>query len=447
MKQFILGLIMAIFAFQAYANIQNAPKNFNHNNQNIIFVDIQSIESKIKYDINQRKAYASSYIVFEQFQTGYPIIDLVPNSKNIVINGQTANMREINSPHNETKYKVISKVLQPGIHKLYLENAIDKNISFTRSEVKSAFWTTDLSDRSFIEQYLPSNLEYDQYKLTLNIDVHGKNISEHEIFHNGKTLSSQKNSFKVEFPSYYNASSFYFHITKKNRFPRIQFHYTSINGKEIPVTIYSRSSWSLSSAKKETLRVLKELENKLGAWSHPSFTAYIAGSGGMEYAGATITSMSALGHEITHSFFARSVMPMNGNSGWIDEAIASWRDGGYKTTSSPNFSSTSMAAHSEYRRKTDRKAYREGANFMAYLNQELVNQGGLIKFLELIYQNYKHTTIDTEIFKKELEQYTGTNFDHDFSKYIYGKKNKNTISLDENPYHPKLTEKQLLELL
>lgn len=60
MKQFILGLIMAIFAVQAYANIQNAPKNFNHNNQNIIFVDIQSIESTVKYDINQRKAYAGS---------------------------------------------------------------------------------------------------------------------------------------------------------------------------------------------------------------------------------------------------------------------------------------------------------------------------------------------------------------------------------------------------
>ena len=60
-------------------------------------------------------------------------------------------------------------------------------------------------------------------------------------------------------------------------------------------------------------------------------TIYIAGRGGMEHCGATITSMSALAHEITHSWFARGVMPANGNAGWIDEGTARWRDRGYPT--------------------------------------------------------------------------------------------------------------------
>ena len=58
-----------------------------------------------------------------------------------------------------------------------------------------------------------------------------------------------------------------------------------------------------------TLEFLAELEADYGAYTHDSMTVYIAGRGGMEHCGATITSMSALGHEITHSWFARGVMP------------------------------------------------------------------------------------------------------------------------------------------
>ena len=76
---------------------------------------------------------------------------------------------------------------------------------------------------------------------------------------------------------------------------------------------------------------MRELEQTYGPYPHEALLIYCTGniSGGMEYAGATMTSLEALGHEITHSWFARGVMPANGNAGWIDEAIARWRDRGY----------------------------------------------------------------------------------------------------------------------
>src|SRR5690606_15920392 len=132
------------------------------------------------------------------------------------------------------------------------------------------------------------------------------------------------------------ASSLFFHLVDEGKYPETKYSYTSINGNIIPITLYTRSSSQLKSYKEESLRVLKELEDTYGPWPHPSLIIYGAGLGGMEYCGATMSSLSALGHELTHSYFARGVMPQNGNAGWIDEAIASWRDKGYQRNEKPS---------------------------------------------------------------------------------------------------------------
>ena len=122
----------------------------------------------------------------------------------------------------------------------------------------------------------------------------------------------------------------YFHISEKGRFAIERSVYKGLE-KDIPVVSYTEKRKTAQEAMQRTLEFLAELEADYGAYTHDSMTVYIAGKGGMEHCGATITSMSALGHEITHSWFARGVMPANGNAGWIDEGTARWRDNGYPT--------------------------------------------------------------------------------------------------------------------
>jgi hypothetical protein len=85
---------------------------------------------------------------------------------------------------------------------------------------------------------------------------------------------------------------------------------------------------------------------------------------------------------------------------------------------------------------------------MAYLNHNLKNLGGLETFLSNMYKKYTHKSINTELFRSELETFSGLNFEGDFNQYIYGQgkadTNKESVS---NPYHPILSDKQLLELL
>jgi hypothetical protein len=443
--KFLLTLLVSI---SSIAMASNSPANFPSNNGQAVFVDFIKANYSIKYDISNDIASAYTVIEFTQTQLGTPIFDLIGDPKSVIINGEETKSQTISSPDNKTKYRTITKVLPAGTHTLEIRNEINENIRFEKGGVQSAFWMSDLKDRKYLEQYLPTNIEFDQYKMDLNLKFIGGS-KDQTIYTNGSVTKVNKSEYNISYPKYFTASSLFFHTATKDRFNEVKYDFKSISGKIIPVTIYSRSSWNLSSAKKGSESVLNELEAKLGAWSHPELIIYVAGQGGMEYSGATITSMSALGHEITHSYFARGVMPVDGNSGWMDEAIASWRDGGYKSAKKPNFSSTSMAAHSQYRRTTDRKAYTEGANFMAYLNNSLENIGGLTSFLKLMYNKYVHTNIDTETFRSELETFSGLNMEKDFNKYIYGqgKESKSKSMRKSNPFHPELSKAQLQELL
>lgn len=443
-----LFLIMPALAF---ANIQKAPNNFKDaKGQKYVFVDFLSAESSIDYDLDRKMALATTTIKFQQETKGRVLLDLIPKPIQVEIDGTTTQSLKITTPDKETSLRSLETVTSIGEHTLTITNEIKENIDFGNGFVNSAFWMTDLDDKSYLEQYLPTNLEYDQYPLHLEINIASNSKTEdHEIFTNGSMRSKNNKNFIIDYPEYFTASSVYFHLTRKDRFSKKLFNHITPAGKMIPITIYSKYSWYLSRAEKTTKSVLDELETKLGTWPHSGLVAYIAGSGGMEYSGATITSNSALGHEITHSYFARGVMPQNGNSGWIDEAIASWRDNGYQSHSTPRFASTNMSGHSEYRRYTDRRAYTQGASFMAYLNSKLEPQGGLAPFLKDFHQNYTHTTISTKLFQKEIENYSGIDFKQDFATYIFGNNriNSNKELTKENPYHPKLSKKQLADLL
>ena len=457
MKRILLALILStnLLATDLMTDLAKAPKSFFQNKKNIIFTDFTSVHSKLVFDFDKREALAVSEITFNTESKGYPVFDLVPNIEHSILNGLEVNIQPISSPQKATKYQMVNTEIPAGEHKLIITNKIRENLKFNSGFLSFAFWMSDLTDRRYIEQYLPSNLEFDQYQLVLDIELKGKSgVDEHISFTNGKQIKRTGKSFHIEFPDYFTASSFYLHITKNDRLPMEDFSYKSITGKSIPVTLYGKSKWGISGVQKKTLKYLAELERNFGAWSHPSLVIYIAGMGGMEHSGATITSERALGHELTHSYFARGVMPVNGNSGWMDEAIASWRDKGYKSSKSPNFSSSNMSSHSTYRRFTDRLAYTQGASFMAYLNYRIRDVGGLKSFLNHLHTTYEHKNISTQTFKKEIEIFSGKDFTSEFNRYIFGKNSgiqtqhkSDHNHIAEDPNHPKLSKSQLLDLL
>ena len=446
----LISLLALLCSFSSHGFFP--PENFGGDSRNEdqnVFVNFTESRSIITYDLNSYEVTAETRINFHQSSSGYPVFDLIPTIEKIELDGKTISAPTRYLPENASQVRVIDQLSSQGDHELLILNKIDKLVSFDSYDktVRSAFWMSDLSDRRYLERYLPTNLEYDQYKNTFEIKIINTNV-EHQIYANGEIKEIGVNHFEITFPEHYTSSSIYFHLTEKNAYPEERFSYTSIDGRVIPVTIYSQLN--LQALKTDTLRILAELENDYGPWPHQHVIIYGAGMGGMEYSGATRTSRSALGHELHHSYFARNMMPSRGNAGWIDEALASWRDNGYPRTSVGSLQYSKMGGHSTYRRTTDTDAYSKGARLMAYFNYRLEEKGGLRPFLKKYFAEHKAESFLTSTFKNDLEDYLGQQLDNIFNPYVFGRNYLNGDKLviqpegRENPMHPKETDNQLM---
>ncbi|TNE98148.1 MAG: hypothetical protein EP326_10325 [Deltaproteobacteria bacterium] len=450
--KFLMTALMLI-STTAMANLHQAPPTLNINRSTKgVFVDFTKVKSEITYNVKMRTAKVVTTIEFIQAEEGSPVFDLVPTPTSVSVNGKNVKTEEA-SLDGVSTVRYVKETLPKGTYNLVILNEIEKNISFESDHVKSAFWMSDLSDRRYLEQYLPTNLEYDQYKNDIEVRILGTD-EEHVLYTNGEVTELSKNYWSVSYPEVYTASSLFFHLTKKGLIPEKKADYKSIDGRTIPVTVYT--SQSTQRFMDKALEVLAELERDYGPFPHNQVIIYGAGSGGMEYCGATITSFSALGHELTHSYFARGIMPAHGNAGWVDEAIASWRDSGYPSYTEWRLSRTSMAGHSVYRRTTDRAAYSSGMKFIGHLHEKFKAQESFKVFLKRFFEERKFKPFKTPEFKKAIEDYYNTDVTALFNKYVYGTELSGAPSMDENhkghehkenEYHPRLSEQQLLELL
>lgn len=410
-----------------WADMNLAPPNFNQGSQRAVFVDFQKAQYNILFDTKNQQASVSATIEFTQTEEGYPLFDSVEDPFIVKLDGELVSQRLISVPGGVSKMRMVDQLLSPGTYTLEVSSPITIRTKFEKKKndwhrVSSAFFIRDLRDRLLLEQYLPTNYEYDSYKMDIDVKVTGTKRW-HSLFTNGKVTKITNNHYKASYPDFYTSSALYFHLVPIDKFVRYYLKYRSIDGREIPVTIYSRFRFYNYFAERKARRVFRELERDYGPYPYDQMIIYGTGiKGGMEYAGATDTSIVALGHELHHFYFAKGVFPANGNSGWLDEAIASWRDKGYQTFERPFYQSVNLGRHNIYTRKTDSRSYEYGRSFLAYLDYQLkeIGKPGLKDFLREFFQKRKYTSIKTEDFRSDLEEYAQMSFSDDFFQYIYG---------------------------
>jgi hypothetical protein len=426
MKVILLALIVSGFAF-AKNDLTHRPKSFSTGSGKAVFVDFITADYDISYNAENRSSSVTATINFDVPESGMPIFDSVEAPMSIMLDGAQVSAIETKTPSNETTLRVINKVVNTGSHSMTIKVPLSTLVEYKAGGIKSAFWTSDLSERRFLERYMPANLEYDQVKMTFNVFFEGNKTAQ-KIYTNGKATEKVikgKNATQISFPEYFNASSIFFHTVPEGTTDELRFTLKSVDGRDIPAVVYVAKSvlgGSLSDLKDAASAVFHELEGDYGAWPHPVLVVYNAGSGGMEYCGATMTATNALGHEMFHSYFARGVMPANGNSGWLDEALASWRDDGYQTETSMTGTS-GMSSHPYYTRTTDYAAYSFGAKFMSYMDGKTKAKGGLKPFMRHMVENRRFAPLWVEEFAKEMSEFYGESLDVEFRKYTFGNKN------------------------
>lgn len=448
MLAFVFALALSAGAHAS--DLARAPESFSVQSARAVYVDFLELDAKITYDVRTKSASVVTTIRFEAQEAGQPIFDLRPEATSLELDGAPVRALSVKTPDNATTVRVLQAPVAPGPHELVVRSPLTNLVDWKNDGVHSAFWMSDLSDRQYLEQFLPANLEFDQYAMTFEVKF--LNAPKRQVLYtNGVVEELSGQHFVVRYPAYFTASSVFFHTVPEGSMAEERFRFTSIDGRELPVVIYLKPSLFGSSAgqlaklKAETLRVLRELEADYGPFLHPSLTIYNAGQGGMEYCGATITSFEALGHELIHSYFARGVMPANGNAGWIDEAIASWRDRGYPRGT--GFSgSANLAGQAPYTRTTARAAYGYGATFMSNLDAAFAEQGGLKDLLRRIVQERAFAPFVTSDFIDWAEGHYRTELGPLFTRHVFSGSSAQT-TVDESVHHTKLSLDDLHQLL
>jgi hypothetical protein len=450
-------LVILFIPFMAYGHLKNEshrPKSFTFPGGKAVFVDFTTAHYAITYDLTKKLAFIKASIKFRMPEDGSPVFDSVTTPTSIALNGKSVTATERSTPLNETTLRVLDLSVAQGNHTLEIDLPLATLVEFSETGVKSAFWTSDLKSRQFLERYMPANLEFDQVKMSFSVRFLGLK-NRQMIYTNGVVQEKKRDEFNISYPSYFNSSSIFFHTVPEGSVDEMRFGLKSIDGREIPVVIYAaRSLWgtqasNLERLRRETTSVFHELEADYGAWPHPSLVIYNAGLGGMEYHGATMTEFRALGHELFHSYFARGVMPANGNAGWLDEALASWRDGGYKTLSSL-MGTSRMSAHPYYTRTTDTAAYTFGEKFMSLMDGKLKSKGGLKPFMRFMVEKKLFSPLFVEDFIHEMSNFYGVEVGPDFKRYTFG--NSNTFesfqkSAESELIHRKMSIEELKNYL
>ena len=429
--KFAFALLSVFLSGQARSqgvDFSKAPPSFIFQSNKVVPVDFETLHIDYSFDVAARTATANAELVFTLgSEGGFPIIDLIPVPTSITLDGSPVALADfpvIDAPTLVTKFRILRKNLLPNsTHKIEISYSLPNSlVTFAGSFVRVGFFMSDLanSGREFFEKYGPANYEFDQVKTTFSASVTGT-TAEHELFTNGTILGSSRNSWRIEFPDYFNTSAFYFHLGEKDRYVVTRYTFRGMQ-KEIPVTVYSGTAALTAAGVSSSRNVLAELESTYGAYPHSSVTVYLTPTGGgMEYGGATMTSLDALGHELTHFYFARGVMPSSGNSGWIDESIASWRDDGYPRLTPSTRSPVNLGGFSAYKRNTSMDSYTLGARLIGELDSMFASVGGMRTILKDFFAEYKLTTINVQDFQGYLESKTGQNLNSMFNRYVYGR--------------------------
>jgi hypothetical protein len=431
-KQFFLLLTLpAVIAFTSCGKNSSENRNQEHWATSRIFqengttfspADLQNMELRWDFEPNSGLARGEVHIRLKATANGITYFLSEADPEEVTLDGETVEIESRLDPDRLNLLRTVRNSLEEGReYSLRFTYRISPSrLTLSPQGVSLLTSMGDVRSGNFLEAYAPAGFEGDSFALSLGISLHGDHLDQHSLFANGEVTKLDDKRWQIEFPEYFGASSFYLHLTHRPLTVRT----TVYQGRQgaIPILVYSQDAALASAAIQELPTLFSELEETYGPYAHASFLAYItAGRGGMEHAGATVTSLGALAHEVTHSWFARGVMPSDGRSGWIDEAVASWRDYGYRRAEALHRRApTNLGRFSPFQRFTPGNCYVDGRALLSELDLMLADRGGLRPLLRDFYSLWKRRAIRTADFQDFLETRGKLDVKALFRNYVYG---------------------------
>jgi hypothetical protein len=403
-------------------------KQDNHLHQKrIVPISIQTLHVAYRIDCQKQRVSAKARIVFQPLADGYPMFDLVsPRIQGLKLNGSplpSNALSLIQTPRAKTTLLALHRLLKKNTsYTLDLAYQVEKkHLRFRAHRLDSFFfWMTDNEgrERRFLEQYAPANFEGDQFQLQIDLSLQGC-IGHYQVVTNASQSEEHKpnQSWRLFFPRYFNSSSPFFHFFS-SRTASIRLFQRS-QGRNIPVLLYGKKRADLLQGVRLVKEVFPFYERLFGAYPHRSLVIRMVDFSqskhhSMEYAGAIVSNLASLRHELTHMWFGRGVFPANGQAGWLDEAIATWAECGFcsftwlkkrrklKGIRSFRDPAQNLTCGSSYRRTTRWRAYRYGMLVLVEMDALLLRhkRPPMLALLKRFYSQHKRKIVSArEIYR------------------------------------------------
>ncbi len=195
----------------------------------------------------------------------------------------------------------------------------------------------------------------------------------------------------------------------------------------IPVRILAMNGGpSIASAFLVLQDWLPRLQASVGPYPAPHGLSVflVSQGGGMEYFGGTITTPSALTHEVLHGYFGCATVMRTYRDSWLDEAITQWLDtvshGGRFSAMSDAFRANWVGARSPASVGFSQFAYTDGAAIIQALADRLGGTDPMRLFLRYVHQRYAFQPFTTIDFATYYRDYSGIDVVPLFERWLYG---------------------------
>jgi hypothetical protein len=288
-------------------------------------------------------------------------------------------------------------------------------------------WTFGMSDLNagrYLEAWLPSNLIWDRFPVRLDIEITGTPV-EHSAITNGEVTVLGTNHWSVQFPGHFAPMSHLLEIRASDTLE------SATGSATLPLTgPVAIEAWKLAGGPEDLAARIADAgaflvsnETDYGPYLEDRFVVFFHGAaGGMEYSGATTTSVPALGHEIFHSWFARGVTPASQADGWWDEAFTTFHEDGADDTEPFDFlkAPVELCSRSPFQRRTPGNAYADGSRFFRGM-AAAVGVGTLRAAMRSLYELRRGGPLSTAELEEHLVARTGGAVLVDaFHRFVYG---------------------------
>lgn len=405
-------------------------------------IHIQRLRASVILDVPTRSGYVDAAMAYRMGQNaGCAMFDLRQTIDQAWLDGRSiatarlrphdvgegphATMRVLNWPqsaHSAHTLNLRYRLTQPHSD---LGGAYPPLLAARSNQrLRWSFGMGDLFDGRHLEMWFPSNLPFDQFPFELVVKLTGT-ATKHTVITNGTVARYVEDEWHITFPAWFSSISPMIELRPTDELEHARGQVVLRASGRIVVIDVWKAKGQLVDLAHEAARIGQMLDANeaiFGPFAVERYTCFFHDAdGGMEYAGATTTSSTALAHEVLHSWFARGVMPASDSDGWWDEAFTTYMTSGAAPVRLDfDRPPIELCSRRPFQRHTPAAAYIEGSRLFSGI-AEMTGVASLRRSMRSLFHARARSCLSTAELERHLVLETGAVGIVDaFHRFVYG---------------------------